>query len=126
MKRETVYMIHVNPATHMCSAQPERGYVDRYVHGDFNLVVCYAPYGTMWKSAVGGVMCVSGVSLGACKDRTTAAIADMIALGELPRLLSVQMTLNDVLQEHGGQVTRQKYNALYKKYLVIAEGMLDV
>lgn len=124
MKRKTVYRLVNDRVTKNCDAIAHRGYVDLYVHGDYSFNVCYMSYGHGWMSAVGGVMCVNGNTLAACKERTCAAIEDMIARGRLPELLALPMVLDDVL-EHGGSVSRQKYAALRRHYIEIAEGMLN-
>lgn len=124
MRRKTVYRLKLDRVSDTYRAEASRGYVDNYAHGKYNFNVCYMPYGRGWMSAVGGVMCVCDRTLGACADRTSAAIADMIARGKLPQLMAVQMALNDVLQ-NGCMMTRRKYDALYKQYLEIAEGMLN-
>lgn len=124
MKRKTVYKLHVDRATKKYDAIAQRGYVDQYVHGDYSFDVCYMSYGHGWSSAVGGVMCTTGNTLAACKARTTGAIADMIERGRLPELMALPMVLDDVL-EHGGSVSRQKYTALRRHYIEIAEGMLN-
>lgn len=124
MKRKTVYRLVIDRVTKNCDAIAQRGYIERYVHGNYSFEVCYMSYGHGWMSAVGGVMCVSGNTLSACHDRTSAGIADMIERGRLPELLALPMVLDDVL-EHGGSVSRQKYDALRRHYIEIAEGMLN-
>lgn len=124
MKRKTVYRLVIDRVTKNCDAIAQRGYVERYMHGDYSFDVCYMSYGHGWSSAVGGVMCTTGNTLAACKARTTGAIADMIERGRLPELLALPMVLDDVL-EHGGSVSRQKYGALRRHYMEIAEGMLN-
>lgn len=127
MKRKTVYRLVIDRVTKNCDAIAQRGYVERYVHGNYSFEVCYMSYGHGWMSAVGGIMCVSAPTLGACQEKTSAALADMIARGErgrLSQLLALPMVLDDVL-EHGGSVSRQKYVALRRHYEEIAEGMLN-
>lgn len=124
MKRKTVYRLVIDRVTKNCDAIAQRGYVDLYVRGEHIFDVCYMSYGHGWMSAVGGVMCTTGNTLAACKERTCGAIAEMIARGRLSELLALPMVLDDVL-EHGGSVTRQKYDALRRHYIEIAEGMLN-
>lgn len=124
MKRKTVYRLVIDRVIKNCDAIAQRGYVDQYVHGGYSFEVCYMSYGHGWMSAVGGVMCVQSNTLRACADRTSAALADMIERGRLPELLAMPMVLEEVL-ENGGSVSRQKYDALRKQYLEVAEGMLD-
>lgn len=124
MKRKTVYKLHVDRVSKKYEAIAKRGYEDKYVHGDFSFDVCYMSYGHGWSSAVGGVMCTTGNTLAVCKERTTAGLTDMIARGRLAELLALPMVLDDVL-EHGGSVSRQKYDALRRHYIEIAEGMLN-
>jgi len=124
MKRKTVYRLVIDRVTKNCNAIAQRGYVDLYVHGDYRFNVCYMSYGHGWMSAVGGIMCVTGNTLSASADRTSAALADMIARGRLPEMLALPMVLDEVL-EHGGSVSRQKYDALRRHYIEIAEGMIN-
>ena len=121
MKRKTVYRLAINRVTKNCDAIAQRGYVDLYVHGDYSFNVCYMTYDHGWMSAVGGLMCTTGNTLATCKERTCAALADMIARGKLAELLALPMVLDDVL-EHGGSVSCQKYGALRRHYIEIAEG----
>lgn len=124
MKRKTVYRLLRDYITKKYDAVAQRGYVDLYVHGEYSLDVCYMSYGHGWMSAVGGVMCSTGNTLAVCKERTTAGLTDMIARRKLPELLALPMVLDDVL-EHGGSVSRQKYVALRRHYIEIAEGILN-
>lgn len=124
MKRKTVYRLVIDRVTKNCDAIAQRGYVDRYEHGGNSFEVCYITYGHGWMSAVGGVMCTTGNTLAACKERTCGAIAEMIARGRLTELLALPMVLDEVL-EHGGSVSRPKYDALRRHYIEIAEGMLN-
>jgi len=124
MKRKTVYRLLRYYITKKYHAVAQRGWVDRYVHGDYSFDVCYMPYGHGWMSAVGGVMCTTGNTLNACKERTTAGLSDMIARGRLTQLLAMPMVLDDVV-ERGGMVSYQQYTALRTKYEKIAEGMLN-
>lgn len=125
MKRKTVYKLYVDRVTKKYDAIAQRGYEEKYVHGDYSFNVCYMSYGQGWMSAIGGVMCTTGNTLAACKDRTTNAIADMIARGRLAELLALPMVLDDILACHYGWVTYKEYTALRKKYMEIAEGMLN-
>lgn len=124
MKRKTVYRLVIDRVTKNHDAIAQRGYVERYAHGDYSFDVCYMQFGVGWMSAVGGVMCVHSNTLSACHDRTSAAIADMIERGRLAELLALPMVLDDVL-ERGGTVSRQKYDALRRHYMEIAEGMIN-
>ena len=124
MKRKTVYRLKLDRVANTYRVEAARGYVDNYVHGKYHFTVCYMVYGHGWMSAVGGVMCTTGKTLAACKERTTAGLTDMIARGRLPQLLAVQMALNDVLQ-NGCSIACRKYDDLCKQYREIAEGMLD-
>jgi len=124
MRRKTVYRLVIDRVIKNCDAIAQRGYVDLYVHGDYSFNVCYMSYGHGWMSAVGGVMYTTGNTLAACKERTTAGLTDMIARGRLAQLLALPMVLDDVLA-HGGSVSRQKYDALRRHYMEIAEGMLN-
>lgn len=125
MKRKTVYWLRVDRTSREYNAVAARGYVYRHTAGEYSFDVCYIATGRVWKSVVGGIMCTTGDSLAACKDRTSAAIAGfMLSRRRLVELLALPMVLNDVL-ENGGTVSFKQYDALRDKYMHIAEGMLD-